>query len=126
MVPGMDHCGGGEGASNYDTLGTIDAWASGGPAPETILATRGGAGAGGPPGAPKLPPISRPLCSFPKIATYKGKRRRDGRGELQLHGAEEVGARARGAECGLTPALSRGPAASTRLMRKRDPGSSVG
>lgn len=72
MVPGMDHCGGGEGASNYDTLGTIDAWASGGPAPETILATRGGAGAGGPPGAPKLPPISRPLCPFPKIATYKG------------------------------------------------------
>src|SRR3982750_514503 len=28
MVPGMDHCGGGEGASAYDTLGTIDAWAS--------------------------------------------------------------------------------------------------
>ncbi|MBO9576965.1 MAG: tannase/feruloyl esterase family alpha/beta hydrolase [Sphingobium sp.] len=74
MVPGMDHCGGGEGASNYDTLGTIDAWASGGPAPETILATRGGpAGAGGPSGAPKLTPISRPLCPFPKIAIYKGK-----------------------------------------------------
>jgi hypothetical protein len=71
MVPGMDHCGGGEGASNYDTLGTIDSWATNGTAPETILATRGGAG--GPPGAPQLPPISRPLCPFPKIATYDGK-----------------------------------------------------
>ncbi len=37
MVPGMDHCGGGEGASNYDTLGTIDAWATSGVAPERIV-----------------------------------------------------------------------------------------
>jgi len=69
MVPGMDHCGGGEGASNYDTLGTIDAWAAGGPAPERIVATRGGPAM---PGAPVLPPLSRPLCPFPQIATYKG------------------------------------------------------
>jgi len=71
MVPGMDHCGGGEGASNYDTLGTLDAWTTSGVAPERIVATRGGAG--GPPGAPTLPPISRPLCPFPRIATYDGK-----------------------------------------------------
>ncbi len=70
MIPGMDHCGGGEGASTFDTLGVIDAWATSGIAPERIVAMRGGAG--GPPGAPALPPISRPLCPFPKIATYKG------------------------------------------------------
>jgi hypothetical protein len=74
MVPGMDHCAGGEGASDYDTLATIDAWARGGPAPERILATRGGPAM---PGAPALPPLSRPLCPFPQIATYKGQGSKD-------------------------------------------------
>ncbi|MBO9575706.1 MAG: tannase/feruloyl esterase family alpha/beta hydrolase [Sphingobium sp.] len=76
MVPGMDHCGGGEGPSSYDTLGTIDAWASTGTPPERIVASRGGAAAGGPPGAPgapALPPMSRPLCPFPQLATWDGK-----------------------------------------------------
>ncbi|WP_404712238.1 tannase/feruloyl esterase family alpha/beta hydrolase [Sphingomonas sp. MMS24-J13] len=78
MVPGMDHCGGGEGASNYDTLGTIDAWVSGGPAPDRIIATRGGAATGpAMPGAPVLPPLSRPLCPFPAIASYKGSGSKD-------------------------------------------------
>jgi hypothetical protein len=75
MVPGMDHCGGGEGASTFDTHGTIDAWATSGTAPETIIATRSAAGAGGPPGAPPATPrepISRPLCPWPAYAEYKG------------------------------------------------------
>jgi feruloyl esterase len=70
----MDHCGGGEGASAYDTLGTIDAWVSGGAAPERIVATRGGVAM---PGAPALPPLSRPLCPFPRIATYRGTGSKD-------------------------------------------------
>ena len=70
MVPGMDHCGGGEGASTYDTLATIDAWATSGKAPERIIATRTPSTF---PGAPKLPPISRPLCPYPAIARYDGK-----------------------------------------------------
>jgi pimeloyl-ACP methyl ester carboxylesterase len=74
LVPGMDHCGGGEGPSNYDTLGTIDAWATSGIAPERIIATRG---TGGPPGTPALPPLSRPLCVYPRIATYKGSGSQD-------------------------------------------------
>jgi hypothetical protein len=69
MVPGMDHCGGGEGASTFDTLGTIDAWATGGEAPERIVATRTPSPN---PNAPKLPPISRPLCPYPEIAQYDG------------------------------------------------------
>jgi hypothetical protein len=75
MVPGMDHCGGGEGAANYDTLATIDAWSAGGAAPERIIATRGGPAAM--PGAPALPPLSRPLCPFPQIASYKGQGSKD-------------------------------------------------
>jgi len=74
MVPGMDHCGGGDGASSYDTLGTIDAWVSGGPAPDRIIATRGPSS---PTHAPALPPLSRPLCPFPQIARYKGAGSKD-------------------------------------------------
>lgn len=64
MVPGMNHCSGGEGAYQIDTLGVIDQWASGGPAPDRILASR--------PATPKLPPVSRPLCPFPLVSRYKG------------------------------------------------------
>jgi hypothetical protein len=74
MVPGMDHCAGGEGASSFDTLGAIDAWATSGTAPDRILATRP-TGAGGPPGAPPGPPrepMSRPLCPWPQYARYDG------------------------------------------------------
>lgn len=63
MAPGMDHCSGGEGFSVFDTLGTIDRWATENKAPEQIIASR----------APNLPPMSRPLCPYPKVARYKGK-----------------------------------------------------
>jgi hypothetical protein len=69
LVPGMDHCGGGEGASTFDTIGAIDAWATSGKAPERIVATRMPSPN---PNAPKLPPISRPLCPYPTIAKYDG------------------------------------------------------
>jgi hypothetical protein len=74
MVPGMDHCGGGEGPSVFDTLGAIDEWATSGTPPERIVATRPTA-AGGPPGAPAGPPrapMSRPLCPYPLVAEYDG------------------------------------------------------
>jgi hypothetical protein len=70
MVPGMDHCGGGEGASTFDTIGATDAWATSGKAPERIVATRTPSPN---PNAPKLPPISRPLCPYPQTAAYDGK-----------------------------------------------------
>ena len=63
MVPGMDHCGGGEGPFKFDTLAVIDSWATTGAAPERIVASR-------PEGTP---PLSRPLCPFPKVARYKGQ-----------------------------------------------------
>jgi len=75
MAPGMDHCGGGEGPSEIDTLGIIDDWASTGTAPDRILAVRP-ASSGGPPGAPPPPPrepMSRPLCPYPMYAKYDGE-----------------------------------------------------
>ena len=69
LVPGMNHCGGGEGASEFDTIGTIDAWATTGKAPERIVATRP-ASAG--PASPMQTPLSRPLCPYPQIAKYDG------------------------------------------------------
>jgi hypothetical protein len=74
MVPGMDHCGGGEGASSFDTIGTIDQWATTGVAPERIVATRPTA-VGGPPNVAQgreRPPLSRPLCPYPQYARYNG------------------------------------------------------
>jgi len=76
MVPGMDHCAGGPGASQYDTLAIIDAWATTGVAPNRLVATRPGGPAPGPPGAPPGPertPISRPLCPYPLYPAYSGE-----------------------------------------------------
>ena len=74
MAPGMDHCSGGEGPSQFDTLGTIDEWATTGKAPDRIDASRPTT-TGGPPGAPAGPPrapMSRPLCPYPMYAAYDG------------------------------------------------------
>ncbi|HSG54905.1 MAG TPA: tannase/feruloyl esterase family alpha/beta hydrolase [Paracoccaceae bacterium] len=74
FAPGMGHCSGGDGPSDFDTLGTIDAWATTGIAPSRIVATRptqGGGGFGGPPPAPRAP-MERPLCAWPSEAVYNG------------------------------------------------------
>jgi feruloyl esterase len=73
MAPGMDHCSGGEGPSQFDTLGAIDAWATTGNAPQTLIATRPvqGGGFGGPPAPPRAP-MERPLCPYPTQAVYNG------------------------------------------------------
>jgi hypothetical protein len=74
MAPGMDHCSGGEGPSQFDTLGTIDEWATTGVAPNRIVATRpvqAMGGFGGPPPPPR-DPMERPLCAWPTVAVYDG------------------------------------------------------
>jgi len=75
MIPGMNHCGGGEGATEWSPLSVIEQWAASGQAPNRIVANRGGPG--GMPGAPKLPPLSRPLCPYPLMPHYKGSGRED-------------------------------------------------
>jgi feruloyl esterase len=63
MVPGVDHCSGGEGTFGLDALGAIDAWVEQGRAPERIVASRPLAGGG---------VRTRPLCAYPQIARYQG------------------------------------------------------
>ncbi len=63
MVPGMGHCGGGDGASNFDMVSVIEQWVEQNKAPERIVAERRADGA-----------IERthPLCPYPETAHYKG------------------------------------------------------
>jgi feruloyl esterase len=63
MVPGMAHCGGGDGASNFDMLTALEQWVEQGKAPDQIAASRVRDG--------KVD-RTRPLCPYPQTAQYKG------------------------------------------------------
>ena len=63
MVPGMAHCGGGEGTSSFDMLTALQGWVEKGQAPDQILASRLRDG---------RVDRTRPLCPFPQVAQYKG------------------------------------------------------
>jgi feruloyl esterase len=63
MVPGMAHCGGGDGTSTFDMLAALEQWKEQGKAPEQIAASRVRDG--------KVD-RTRPLCPYPEIAKYKG------------------------------------------------------
>jgi feruloyl esterase len=63
MVPGMAHCGGGEGTSTFDMLGAVEQWVEAKKAPDQILASRTRDG--------KVD-RTRPLCPYPRLAKYKG------------------------------------------------------
>ncbi|MBQ1498575.1 MAG: tannase/feruloyl esterase family alpha/beta hydrolase [Sphingomonas sp.] len=73
MVPGMSHCLAGPGPNVLDTLGTIDKWRQGGPAPETMIATKYDNDLFGYLGFPAKPVRTRPLCAYPKVARWTGK-----------------------------------------------------
>jgi feruloyl esterase len=63
MVPGMAHCGGGDGTSNFDMLAALEQWVEHKNAPEHVLASRARGG---------KTDRTRPLCPFPQVAKYKG------------------------------------------------------
>jgi feruloyl esterase len=63
MVPGMAHCGGGEGPNVFDKVGTLDRWVEEGKAPDSIIASHSTDG--------KVD-RTRPLCPYPRVARYKG------------------------------------------------------
>jgi hypothetical protein len=88
MVPGMQHCSGGQGATSFgnddiaalksnpddaenDILLALDRWVTQGVAPETIIATGriGGDAKSGSEGVR----LTRPLCAYPAVARYKGQ-----------------------------------------------------
>jgi feruloyl esterase len=64
MVPGMGHCGGGEGIDTFDKVGTLQQWLNSGKPPDKIIASRAEAG--------KVV-RTRPLCPYPQTAVYNGR-----------------------------------------------------
>jgi feruloyl esterase len=63
MVPGMGHCGGGEGPASFDMLTVLEAWRERGRAPSDVVATQNVGDRIG---------RTRPLCRYPMVAAYKG------------------------------------------------------
>src|SRR4029077_17421470 len=63
MVPGMGHCGGGPGPTNFDAMTPLDQWVDHGTVPEKITASHMMGGA---------PSFSRPLCPYPQAPEYSG------------------------------------------------------
>ena len=61
LAPGVSHCGGGTGASSFDTLAAMDDWIATKKAPEVIPASNPQKG------------FTRPLCAYPALPFYKGE-----------------------------------------------------
>lgn len=72
VVPGMDHCFGGEGAFMVDWLSALEQWDEQGQAPGALHAAHP-ARIPGPAGqAAPSQPFTRPVCPYPQVASYKG------------------------------------------------------
>ncbi len=63
MVPGMGHCGGGEGPNEFDMMTPLTQWVEKGATPDRIIASRVSDG---------VVTRTRPLCAYPQVAKYKG------------------------------------------------------
>jgi feruloyl esterase len=63
MMPGVNHCEGGEGPDRFDAVGALDEWLDTGRAPARIVAARQ---------AHATPVRTRPLCPYPERAIYIG------------------------------------------------------
>ena len=60
MVPGMGHCGGGEGPNRFDMVSALEQWVEQRKPPAQIIA------------ADAKIARTRPLCPYPQVAKYKG------------------------------------------------------
>jgi feruloyl esterase len=65
MVPGMQHCGGGDGPNTFDAVTALEQWVEQGTAPDRIVASRLVNG---------RVDRTRPLCPYPQVARYSGTR----------------------------------------------------
>ena len=63
MVPGMGHCGGGDGPNQFDVVAALDEWRDKGRAPNAIVASKVENG---------HVTRTRPLCPHPQVAKYNG------------------------------------------------------
>jgi len=64
MLPGVEHCGDGPGPQMEGGFDALISWVEQGHAPDALTAVKRDS-------AGKIT-LSRPLCAFPKVATYKG------------------------------------------------------
>jgi feruloyl esterase len=64
LVPGMGHCGGGDGTSTFNAMAALADWAEQGHAPDQMRASRVRGG---------QTDRTRPLCAYPRVAKYEGK-----------------------------------------------------
>ncbi|HEX7624457.1 MAG TPA: tannase/feruloyl esterase family alpha/beta hydrolase, partial [Anaeromyxobacteraceae bacterium] len=58
LAPGVAHCGSGTGPQPQQLFGAMVSWVEQGTAPDGLVASKAG--------------MTRPLCSFPQTAVYKG------------------------------------------------------
>jgi feruloyl esterase len=63
MVPGMGHCGGGDGPNTFDMIAALEMWREHGHAPASIPASKVADG---------QVIRTRPLCPYPQVAKFKG------------------------------------------------------
>jgi len=63
MIPGMGHCSGGPGTDQFNKMAVLERWRESGIAPDQIPASHVTGG---------TVDMTRPLCPYPKAATYKG------------------------------------------------------
>jgi feruloyl esterase len=64
MVPGMQHCAGGPGATSFDMVEPLERWVENGVAPERVIAAHLNNGA---------VDRTRPLCAYPLEAQWSGR-----------------------------------------------------
>ena len=63
MVPGMNHCTGGDGPSSFDAFAALEQWVEQKKAPEQLLGSHL---------TGTTVDRTRPLCAYPQVAEYKG------------------------------------------------------
>jgi feruloyl esterase len=63
MIPGMQHCAGGQGTDQFNKMAVMERWREAGKAPEQIVAAHVTNG---------QVDMTRPLCPYPQVAVYKG------------------------------------------------------
>ena len=63
MMPGVAHCGGGQGPNQFNPIGALERWRESNTAPDQITAMHVTNG---------VVDAIRPLCPYPQVAVYKG------------------------------------------------------
>ena len=68
LAPGMNHCGGGPGPSQFDSLHALEQWVEHGAAPDQMIATHQ---------TNRVTDRTRPLCPYPQVAKWTGQGSQD-------------------------------------------------